>query len=57
MRGVLLYNHLLKQRKLTKKYQAIREGEKIKFAYLKEPNPLNTSILFLVIRKSIPPVV
>ena len=45
VRGVLLYNHLLRKHKLTKKYQSIREGEKIKFAYLKEPNPLQENVI------------
>jgi|TARA_B100001971_G_scaffold172429_1_gene165038 DNA polymerase elongation subunit (family B) len=45
VRGVLLYNYLLKKHKLTKKYQSIREGEKIKFAYLKEPNTLRENVI------------
>ena len=34
-----MYNHLLQENKLTKKYPLILEGEKIRYAYLKEPNP------------------
>ena len=45
VRGVLLYNHLLRKHKLTKKYQSIRESEKIKFAYLKEPNPIHENVI------------
>ena len=45
VRGVLLYNYLLRKHKLTKKYQFIREGEKIKFIYLKEPNPLHENVI------------
>ena len=47
-KGSIIYNHILKQKKLTKKYQPIRDGDKIKFCYLKEPNPYkNNSIAFL----------
>ena len=40
VKGALLYNHHLDKMKLSKKYNKIFEGEKIKFIMLKKPNPL-----------------
>ena len=45
VRGSLLYNHTIIQRGLEKKYERIKEGEKIKFIYLKEPNPIRSDVI------------
>ena len=41
VRGALLYNNFVRKNKLEHKYPYIQEGEKIKFIYLKTPNPLH----------------
>ena len=45
VKGAILYNHYLKEMKLTKKYPLIQEGEKLKFTYLKQPNPFKDTVI------------
>ena len=45
VRGALLYNHALETYGLTNKYEMISDGDKIKFAYMKMPNPLREDVI------------
>ena len=45
VRGALLYNHYVRSNNLTHKYPLIQEGEKIKFLYLKMPNPIQENVI------------
>jgi DNA polymerase elongation subunit (family B) len=45
VRGSLIFNHHIRKNKLDKKYELIKEGEKIKFIYLKEPNTIQSDVI------------
>ena len=45
VRGSLLFNHHCKRLGLEKKYQAIRDGDKIKFVYVRKPNPFQEDVI------------
>lgn len=45
VRGALTFNQMILNKKLTKKYEMIQDGEKIKFCYLKMPNPSHQNVI------------
>ena len=45
VRGALLYNYYIRKNNLEHKYPIIQEGEKIKFLYLKTPNPIRENVI------------
>jgi DNA polymerase elongation subunit (family B) len=45
VRGSLLFNHYVKRMGLERKYQAIRDGDKVRFIYVMKPNPFNEDVI------------
>jgi len=48
VRGSLLFNHYIKEKKLDNKYSLINNGEKIKFCYLKKANPIRENVISFI---------
>ena len=48
IRGALLFNHYVKENKLTNKYSLINNGEKIKFIFLKKPNTIQENVISFI---------
>lgn len=48
VRGSLYYNKFILDNKLGTKYISIRNGDKIKFIYLKEPNPIGSNVISFI---------
>lgn len=44
-RASIMYNNLLEEHKVKHLYEKITEGDKIKFVYLKTPNPLGEDVI------------
>ena len=43
-----MFNHYLKERKLTHKYNLISGGDKIKYIHLRTPNPTGENVISFI---------
>ena len=48
VRGALVHNNFIKSNRLGKKITAINGGDKIKFTYLKMPNPVKSNVVSFI---------
>ena len=45
IKGSLVYNHMIRERKLSRKYPIIQDGDKVKYLELRQPNPLGCNVI------------
>ena len=45
VRGAIIYNLAVKENNLTKRYEMVKNGEKIIFSYLRMPNPVGSNVV------------
>ena len=45
VKGALIYNHLIKEKKLHTRFTYINEGDKIKYVLLRKPNAYQTNVI------------
>ena len=45
VKGSLIYNHNINKHKLQRKYPLIKDGDKIKFLMLKQPNTVKDTVI------------
>lgn len=45
VKGALVYNHHINKNGLDRRYEIIRDNDKAKFVYLKEPNPVREKVI------------
>lgn len=45
VRGALVYNSSIQKMDLQNKYNSVQDGEKIKFSYLRMPNPVSSNVI------------
>ena len=45
VKGSLIYNHILHEKKLLTRIQEIQEGDKIKYVLLRKPNTHQTNVI------------
>jgi len=48
IRGSIMFNHWLKEKDVLNKYNAINDGEKIKYVYLLIPNPTGENVMSFI---------
>jgi len=48
IRGAILHNNLVKDKKLSRKIEKITSGDKVKFTYLVKPNPIKENVIAFV---------
>ena len=48
VRASILFNHILRERKLDNKYNYINDGEKIKYLFLRVPNPSSQNVIAFI---------